>query len=63
VREPHSGNKIWQGKNYRFRSPKTQLRTFLETKNYFWLSTVKRVANTVQNRLKPDSEENQTNLG
>ena len=63
VRDPHSGKRIWQGKNYRFRSPQNQFRTLLETKNYFWLSTAKRIANTVQNRLKRDSEENQTNIG
>ena len=63
VRDPHSRRTIWQGKNYRFRSPKNRLRTFLETKNYFWLSAAKRMANTVQNRLKKDNEENQTNIG
>jgi len=63
VRDPLSGRKIWQGKNYRFRNAKNRLRTFLETKNYFWLSTAKHMANTVQNRLKKESQENQTNLG
>lgn len=63
VRDPLSGNRIWQGKNYRFRSPSNRVRTFLETKNYAWLSTAKHLVNTIQNRLKKESAENQTNMG
>lgn len=63
VRDPRTGRKIWQGKNYRFRNPQNRLRAFLETQNFAWLSTAKRLANRFQNRLKPDSDENQTNLG
>jgi hypothetical protein len=39
-----------------------RVRTFLETRNYAWLATAKHFANTIQNRLKKDSVENQTNL-
>ena len=62
ARDSASGARIWQGKNYRYRSPMNRVRTFLETRNYAWLATAKHFANTIQNRLKKDSVENQTNL-
>jgi len=60
-RDPVSGQRIWQGKNYRFRSPMNCFRNFLEVQNYSWLARAKHYVNMVQNRLKPESEENQTN--
>lgn len=62
ARDPVSGARVWQGKNYRFRGPVNRLRNFLEVENYSWLATAKHFANTVQNRLEPESEETQTNL-
>ena len=57
-----SGARIWQGKNYRYRSPLNQVRTFLEIRNYSWLATAKHFANTLQNKMNKDSVETQTNL-
>ena len=62
VRNPVTGERIWQGKNFRHRTAANQLRTFLEIKNYPWLATAKHLVNTMQNRLKKNVPENQTNL-
>jgi hypothetical protein len=61
-RDPQTGEKIWEGKNYRTRNPLNQFRNLLETKNYSWLGKAKRLVNTLQNKVKPDNGENQTNL-
>jgi hypothetical protein len=34
----------------------------LENKNYSWLANAKHAVNVLQNKLKPDRPENQTNL-
>ncbi len=62
ARHPASGEPIWQGKNYRQRSPMNQFRTYLEIHNYSWLASAKHLVNTLQNRLKKGEAVNQTNL-
>jgi len=62
ARDPVSGELIWQGKNYRQRSPMNRLRTRLEIQNYSWLAAAKHLVNTLQNRVKTESAENQTKL-
>lgn len=62
VRDPVTRELLWQGKNYRRRTPSFRLRRHLEEKNYRWLSTAKRVANRLQNVLRKESEETQVNL-
>src|SRR5665213_525249 len=57
-----SGEPIWQGKNFRHRSPLNPFRTFLDIPNYSWLATAKHFVNTVQNRVKKPDTVNQTNL-
>jgi hypothetical protein len=62
ARQPQNGPTIWQGKNYRFRTPTNQLRNFLEKQNYAWLATAKQVVNGLQNKVKKNRPVNQTNL-
>ncbi len=62
ARNPATGERIWQGKNFRHRTPGNQLRTFLEIKNYSWLASAKHFVNKVQNRVKQNTAESQTNL-
>ena len=62
ARNPATGAPIWQGKNYRERTPLNQLRTLVEVRNYPWLASAKHWVNLVQNRLKPAEKVNQTNL-
>lgn len=62
ARNPATGERLWQGKNYRHRTLTNRLRNFLENRNYSWLAAAKHTVNALQNRLKPDSAENQTNL-
>jgi hypothetical protein len=62
ARNAATGAPIWQGKNYRERTPLNQLRTLVEVRNYPWLASAKHWVNLVQNRLKPAGKVNQTNL-
>ena len=62
ARHPATGEPIWQGKNYRHRTPMNRIRTFLEVKNYPWLASAKHFVNTLQNRTKKEEAVNQTNL-
>jgi len=62
ARNPATGEPIWQGKNYRYRTPMNQVRTFMEIHNYPWLASAKHFVNVVQNRLKKKETVNQTNL-
>jgi hypothetical protein len=62
AREPDTGKRLWQGKNFRRRTPMHRLRAFVERKNYSWLARAKQFANQVQNRIKKSGDDNQTNL-
>jgi organic radical activating enzyme len=62
ARNAQSGEPIWQGKNFRQRTPMNRLRVFAERKNYPWLASAKHFANVVQNKLKKADAVNQTNL-
>ena len=62
VRDVRTGEHIWQGKNFHYRTPMKRLRNILEGKNYSWLASAKRFANTVQNKFKKQGQEAQTNL-
>ena len=62
ARNPQTREPIWQGKNYRHRTPVNRLRNFLENRNYSWLAAAKHTVNALQNKLKKNSTENQTNL-
>jgi hypothetical protein len=62
ARQPQTGERLWQGKNYRHRTAGTRLRNFLENQNYSWLARAKHAVNVLQNKFKPDRPENQTNL-
>jgi sulfatase maturation enzyme AslB (radical SAM superfamily) len=62
ARHSVSGEPIWQGKNYRHRTPMNQVRTFLEIKNYSWLASAKSTVNALQNKLKSKAAVNQTNI-
>ena len=62
ARNPQTRERIWQGKNYRHRTPANRLRNFLENRNYSWLAAAKHVVNALQNKLKKNSASNQTNL-
>lgn len=62
ARHPQSGEPIWQGKNFRHRTPMNQVRTFLEVKNYSWLANAKHLVNSIQNKVKKADPVNQTNL-
>ena len=62
VRNPKTSDVMWQGKNYRYRTPMNQLRTFLEIRNYPWLASAKHMVNSLQNKRKKDGKINQTNL-
>lgn len=62
ARDTASGEIIWQGKNYRYRTPMNRLRTFLEIQNYPWLASAKGMVNKLQNTLKPATSVNQTNI-
>lgn len=62
ARNPQSGERIWQGKNFRQRTPINQLRTFVEVKNYPWLASAKHFVNGLQNKMKKADTVNQTNL-
>jgi sulfatase maturation enzyme AslB (radical SAM superfamily) len=62
ARDTASGEIIWQGKNYRHRTPMNQVRTFLEIQNYSWLASAKSTVNALQNKLKSKAAVNQTNI-
>ena len=62
ARDTTTGEIIWQGKNYRYRTPMNRFRTFLEIRNYPWLASVKGKVNALQNQLKSESDVNQTNM-
>ena len=62
ARQLADGQVIWQGKNYRHRTPLNRLRNLLERKNLAWLATAKHLANLLQNKMKKTGDVNQTNL-
>jgi hypothetical protein len=62
ARNVQSGEPIWQGKNFRHRTPMNRLRVYAERKNYPWLASAKHLANILQNKLKKSDAVNQTNL-
>ncbi|HEX7652649.1 MAG TPA: hypothetical protein VF607_04025, partial [Verrucomicrobiae bacterium] len=62
ARDIQSGAAIWQGKNYRQRTPLNRLRVFAERQNYSWLANAKHMVNVWQNRRKSAEAVNQTNL-
>ena len=62
ARQLADGQVIWQGKNYRHRTPLNRLRNLLERKNLAWLATAKHLANLLHNKMKKTGDVNQTNL-